>query len=46
MPKTKLFLIGTRHASYQFMRMDWGDGEPIVMLQAWVVSPPRVPIQR
>ena len=43
MPVTKLFMIRTTHCSHQMIRMDWGDGEPIVMMQMCVASPPRLP---
>jgi len=43
-PNCRPFLIRTQHATYQFMRMDWGDGEPIVMLQIDVPFAPPVPI--
>lgn len=39
--KTTLFLIRTRYATYQMMRLDWGDGQPIVLPQIWVPIPPR-----
>jgi len=40
------FLIRTQHATYQFMRMDWGDKRPIAMLQVWVASAPPTSIPR
>lgn len=40
MPKTRILMVRTAHATYPFLWMDFGDGHPELVLQQWVASPP------
>lgn len=45
-PATRLSIVGTAHACYPMLRVEFSDGSVVSMLQPWVASPPRahVPI--